>query len=185
MHELVRDAGGEPVDYRITSVNPAYATQTGIEAKDVAGRLATDVYDAAEAPYLDVYAKTVEDGQSNAFQAYFEPLERHFRISVVAQGGDRFATIFEDITERTHYQEKLAASEERFRYVFETVLVGMSMTEPTGEIHVNAAFCEMLGYSPAELALKRWQDLTRRRTSPRSRAACSRCSPGSRTRPDS
>ena len=160
MHELVRDAGGEPADYRITSVNPAYVTQTGIEAKDVAGRLATDVYDAAEAPYLDVYAKTVADGGRRSFETYFEQLERHFRISVVAQGGDRFATIFEDVTERTRYEENLAASEERFRHVFETTLVGMSMTEPTGEIHVNAAFCEMLGYSAAELELKRWQELT-------------------------
>jgi PAS domain S-box-containing protein len=160
MHELIRDGDGEPVDYRITSVNPAYTAQTGVAAAAARGRLATEVYDAAEAPYLDVYATTVEDGQSRAFQVYFEPLERHFRISVVAQGDDRFATIFEDITERTRYEERLAASEERFRYVFETALVGMSMTEPTGEIHVNAAFCEMLGYTPTELELKRWQDLT-------------------------
>ena len=34
------------------------------------------------------------------------------------------------------------------------------ITLPTGEINVNQAFCDMLGYTQKELRNKRWQDIT-------------------------
>ncbi|MFP4285362.1 MAG: PAS domain S-box protein, partial [Desulfovermiculus sp.] len=42
----------------------------------------------------------------------------------------------------------------------EAANVGKSVTLPSGEIHVNQAFCDMLGYDPEELREKNWQDLT-------------------------
>lgn len=54
----------------------------------------------------------------------------------------------------------LAASESRFRSLFEAANVGKSLTLPTGELTVNRAFCDMLGYSPEELRSKTWQELT-------------------------
>lgn len=54
----------------------------------------------------------------------------------------------------------VAASEARYRSVFEAANVGKSVTRPTGEIEVNQAFCDMLGYSPEELRCKTWQELT-------------------------
>jgi two-component system cell cycle sensor histidine kinase/response regulator CckA len=56
--------------------------------------------------------------------------------------------------------EDLKISEEKYKLVFESANVGKSLTLPTGEINVNQAFCEMLGYSKEELKNKRWQDLT-------------------------
>jgi PAS domain S-box-containing protein len=53
-----------------------------------------------------------------------------------------------------------ADSEEKFRLVFESANVGKSITLPTGEINVNKAFCDMLGYSSDELKNKKWQDIT-------------------------
>ncbi len=57
-------------------------------------------------------------------------------------------------------QEMKAASEEKFRSFFETSNVGNSITLPNGEIHVNQAFCDMLGYNREELQNKTWQELT-------------------------
>jgi PAS domain S-box-containing protein len=54
----------------------------------------------------------------------------------------------------------LLESEEKFLRVFEHSNAGMSITKPSGEIEVNQAFCDMLGYSPAELHQQRWQDLS-------------------------
>jgi PAS domain S-box-containing protein len=53
-----------------------------------------------------------------------------------------------------------AHSEDKFRLAFESANVGKSITLPTGEINVNKAFCDMLGYSSDELRNKRWQDIT-------------------------
>lgn len=160
LHEMIRDADGKPVDYLVLDVNPAFSAQTGMPAAAVPGRAATDAYGTPEAPYLDVYARVVETGRAERFESFFEPLERHFEVSAVPQGSDRFATIFQDVTERVTREAELLASEERFRYVFDNALVGMSMTSPTGEVDVNAAYCKMLGYAREEVRHRRWQDLT-------------------------
>jgi signal transduction histidine kinase len=58
-------------------------------------------------PYLDLYAEVATTGIEKSFDAFFAPLGRHFRISVFSPGPGRFATIFEDITERkTAEQER-------------------------------------------------------------------------------
>ncbi len=54
----------------------------------------------------------------------------------------------------------LHQSEEKFRYLFEHSCIGKSITYPTGEIHVNNAFCKMIGYSLEELENRMWQDIT-------------------------
>ncbi len=68
--------------------------------------------------------------------------------------------IMTDITGRKRAEEKTAASESRFRAIFESANVGKSLTSVTGEINVNEAFCKMLGYSPDELKDRKWQELT-------------------------
>lgn len=54
----------------------------------------------------------------------------------------------------------LRKSEEKFKILFEAANVGKSITLPTGEINVNQAFCNMLGYTPEELTNKKWQDIS-------------------------
>jgi len=51
-------------------------------------------------------------------------------------------------------------SEDRFKHVFESANVGKSITLPTGEINVNKAFCDLLGYTEEELRNRKWQELT-------------------------
>jgi PAS domain S-box-containing protein len=67
----------------------------------------------------------------------------------------------EEITERKQAEDALRDSEEKFRYLFDHSIVGKSITSPTGEIEVNDAFCEMLGYTRTELSNKAtWAQLT-------------------------
>jgi two-component system, cell cycle sensor histidine kinase and response regulator CckA len=52
-------------------------------------------------------------------------------------------------------------SEERFRAIFSQAAVGMAQVSLGGNwLLVNDRFCEMLGYSEAELLGKTWQDIT-------------------------
>lgn len=57
-------------------------------------------------------------------------------------------------------EENSRISEEKFRSVFEAANVGKSITSLAGEISVNKAFAEMLGYTREELANITWQQLT-------------------------
>ena len=65
-----------------------------------------------------------------------------------------------DITERRRAEEELRESEDKFKYIFDYSPLGKSITLPTGEINVNRAFSEMVGYSREELEHTRWQDIT-------------------------
>jgi len=56
--------------------------------------------------------------------------------------------------------EILKKSEEKFKNFFESANVGKSITLPSGEINVNQAYCDMLGYTREELINKKWQDIT-------------------------
>ena len=68
--------------------------------------------------------------------------------------GDRwtFNTFVHDISERTSARSALQEAEERFRRAFEDNRVGMALLSEQGEFtRVNAAFCELLAYSPDDL----------------------------------
>jgi PAS domain S-box-containing protein len=65
-----------------------------------------------------------------------------------------------DITERKLAEDALRESEDKFKYVFDHSVAGKSITFPSGEIHVNKAFCEMTGYSPEELTNAKWKDIS-------------------------
>jgi len=58
------------------------------------------------------------------------------------------------------YRKKLEESQEKFREVFEAANVGKSITSLDGEIYVNQAFAEILGYKQEELSKRTWQSLT-------------------------
>lgn len=65
-----------------------------------------------------------------------------------------------ELQERKKLDQQLEESEERFRSVFEASNVAKSITNTTGEIYVNLAFCDMTGYSREELNHKKWQEIT-------------------------
>jgi len=63
-------------------------------------------------------------------------------------------------SEQRQIQQSLQDSEEKFRTFFESANVGKSHTKLTGEISVNQAYADMLGYTREELAHRTWQSLT-------------------------
>jgi PAS domain S-box-containing protein len=152
LHELVLDGGGAVVDYRILEVNPAFEAHTGIQATSALGRLGTEIYGTTTPPYLEEYSRVALGGEPYAFEAYFPPLEKHFRISAVSPKPGQFATVFEDITQRKKVEQALAASEARSRSMLQTALNGVLLLDAEGRIlEGNETACRMYGYAREEL----------------------------------
>ena len=64
----------------------------------------------------------------------------------------RLIVLVTDVTECKTAQERLLASEERFRKVFEHAPTGIAIGDVDGRIRqVNPAFSELIGYTPEEL----------------------------------
>jgi signal transduction histidine kinase/DNA-binding response OmpR family regulator len=107
LHEIVRDEAGVPSDYRILDFNPAFGSIFGLEKSQVLGRKASEVFGTAALSYLDTYTKVVTSGQPASFQATFESMEKSFQVSAFSPADGKFATLFEDISERLRLEAQL------------------------------------------------------------------------------
>jgi len=128
IHELVYDSSGKASNYIITDVNPAYEKIIGLKKKEISGRKATDVYSVSAAPYLDIYSEVALTGKPVSFETFFPPMDKYFQISVFSPSKGKFATIFQDITERKQTAdeirkagETIRQSERRFRTLTEHI----------------------------------------------------------------
>jgi PAS domain S-box-containing protein len=111
LHEIISDHSGKAVDYVITDLNPAFEKITGLNRDQIIGKKASAAYGTGEAPYLDTYAQVASTGKPVTFEVYFAPMNKYFSISVFSPDKGKFATIFQDITERKRAEESV----ERFK----------------------------------------------------------------------
>jgi PAS domain S-box-containing protein len=79
-----------------------------------------------------------------------------------AQGNPEYLLgLVEDITEKKQIQQALIASETRFRGIFEQAAVGIALFTASGHfLKVNQKYCDLTGYSQAELLKKNFAEIT-------------------------
>ena len=107
LHEVIFDDNGIPVNYQITDCNEAYTKITGIKPENAIGKLATDVYQNDNPPYLAEFSEIFNTGNSKEMTVFYEPMNKHFIISIVQTGPSEFATITTDITEIKQVEKEL------------------------------------------------------------------------------
>ncbi|AMA10196.1 PAS domain-containing protein [Picosynechococcus sp. PCC 73109] len=73
----------------------------------------------------------------------------------------RHVGVMTDVTERKEAELKLQSQEARLRTIFDQAALGIVQIDRTNHFSlVNQAFCEICGYSEAELQQFTWQELT-------------------------
>lgn len=91
---------------------------------------------------------------------------RHFLVrGAPVRGPDgqimEWVGVTTDVTEQQMLQERLHASEERYRAIFEQAASGIAIATLDGRFAgVNRRFCELVGYSAEELEALTWRDIT-------------------------
>ena len=72
-----------------------------------------------------------------------------------------FSKVTRDLTPQRLFEEALRESEERFRLTMDEAPIGMALVSLDGRfVRVNRAFCEVVGYEPAELTKLTFQEIT-------------------------
>lgn len=72
----------------------------------------------------------------------------------------RLDSVATDITEQKQLEEALRLSESRLRAIFQQAALGINQAALDGHfLQANQAYCDMLGYSEAELLQLRYQDI--------------------------
>ena len=111
--EMIRDASGQAIDYRILDMNPAFERLIGISVEEARGRPVSEVIPGLESWWVDTFDAMLRTNEPVRIEREVPGLGRWYEVSAYPQGGDRFAALFEDITERKRTDQVLRASEER------------------------------------------------------------------------
>ncbi len=158
LHEIVADATGTAIDYRILDVNPAFERITGLTRSGAVGILASQLYGTAHAPYLDIFSMVAATGVPYEFETTFDPMGKCFHISIFSPGKGQFATVFQDITkhkqaeeERERLLDELARRAAELDATVEAIADGLLIYDTDGHvIRTNATADRILQYTYKE-----------------------------------
>ncbi len=146
LHKLVFDAKGEPVDYVIVETNSQFSRIVGIPQEEAEGMPASRLFGLGAPPFLDKYSEVALSGRPLRFESFFEPMKKHFEISVAPWGKDGFATIFSDVTERNKAHEALSKNEALYRTLMENIDMGIALIDRNYKVvMVNKALAARFG----------------------------------------
>jgi PAS domain S-box-containing protein len=105
LHELLFDKQGLPCDYRFLTVNPAFERLTGLKAENLVGASQRQILPDESPFWLEVYSKVALTGEPIHVEHYSTQLQRHFEVFAYRPAPNRFATVFNDITERKRIED--------------------------------------------------------------------------------
>ncbi|MGB7788127.1 PAS domain S-box protein [Methanoregula sp.] len=151
---MLYDDDGLPADFIYLNVNRSFDRIIG--TKTVTGKRVTEVFPGIREAFpqiFETYGRVALTGQPEAFDLDFSPAGRWLHISVYSTEKEYFVAIFEDITARRQAEERITASEVRYRRLFESAKDGILILDrDTGEIMDSNPFIGTLtGYSKEEL----------------------------------
>lgn len=102
LHEVTPDGR----NYRYLEINPAFERLTGLSAEQVIGRTVREVLPEMSDAFIDRFVQVARTGEAIRFEEFVAPLNRWYEIYAFATGTGRFATLFDDITERKQAAER-------------------------------------------------------------------------------
>lgn len=107
--ELIRDDDGRVVDWRYEAVNDAWFDLLGISDRAVAGRTIREIFPGVEDGWVRDMAQVVEEGRPVRFTRQVGVRSRWYDGVAQRVGGDRFAVIFAEVTDRVLHERRQAA----------------------------------------------------------------------------
>jgi len=155
---------------KILNVNPAWLELVGYEKDQVIGRFFGDFLTPDSTKLLNERF-SVFLAKGEVHQADFTLIKHdgtHAQISINGRIGYTDKGEFKqthctlhDVTDQRRAASDLAASEKRFRGLFESSIDGIAYADMVGTIlNVNPALCAMLGSTPEDLIGKSIHDIT-------------------------
>ena len=150
--------------FRFVAINPT-ALRTIFRRRDAAGLIGRELWEvypeSTSSVFYEQYHRAMREQREVHFEGKSAVANAWLEAHVYPRNG-RLEIYAWDITDRKEAEEALAASEKEFRAMFELDGSGKSQADAeTGRfVRVNRRFCEITGYSEAELLDLSFPDIT-------------------------
>ena len=128
LHEIVCDPDDVPVDFRFLEINPAFERLTGLERRQVVGRLHGEVLPNDDPNWVRIYGKVALTGEPVHFENFSPALNRHYDVVAYRPAPRQFAVIFMDITERKRMEEALLSARQELEHRVEERTAALTRT---------------------------------------------------------
>lgn len=110
INEIITDADGQVVDFRVLEANAAYERHVGVKPERVIGRTIREVFPDADVRQIARMASVVETGEPQSWEYFSPTINRHLHVRAFRGLPRQFVVMYEDITERMAEVAALAAA---------------------------------------------------------------------------
>jgi PAS domain S-box-containing protein len=123
-----------------------------------------EILAAADDTFNDKIADALRERCAQRFEHFHTPLSRWFEHDAYPNTDGGLTLISRDTTSRHRIEDALRASEERFRRVIESNIIGVIVLENDVITEANDVFLEMVNYTRADLVRRKlsWRGMTPR-----------------------
>src|SRR5437899_1446911 len=123
---------------------------------------ASQILQTAEPAFHDRIQQALHDGIVTRFELFHDSLQRWFEHQTYPNSDGGLTVFSRDITSRRRLEDALRASEERFRRLIDSDIIGMFVVESGMITESNDVFLKTIGYTRDELVARqlRWRELT-------------------------
>ncbi len=152
LHEVICNPAGDPVDFRYLAVNPAFETLSGLQAADVVGRTARELFPDIDNFWIETLGAVALSGAVARFERFSGEFGKTLEVKAYRPEPGRFACLISDVTDRKQAESVLRESAEKYRLLIETQIDLVVKVDVEGRfLFVSPSYCETFGKSEQEL----------------------------------
>ncbi len=144
--EILYNDTGTPVDWRYLELNAAWEEMTGLPRDAVQGSLLSEVIPGVEPEWVHDFAEVVRTGEPATFLREVAVLGRWYEVHAFRPEPGRFGALFFDVSERHRAETVRLQSEQRLRFVMDSMPQKIFTARPDGSIdYFNPQWTEFTG----------------------------------------
>lgn len=121
LNEVICDPSGQPYDFRILDVNPAFEKLFNLKKEALVGRTYRQLAGKADPLFIEQCGRVALGGQEFELEFYSQKIERHFRLLVYRPALLQFAVLIKEVAEGERMAENLRLSEAKSKALLDSI----------------------------------------------------------------
>ena len=157
--ELIRDADGTPIDFRILEANLAYEPIFGCSREAAIGKTLFEVFPGLDIDRFAAIAQVAQTGEPLRWQGLFAPTGRFYENVYYSPRPGQLAGIFSDITARKQAEEALQRKDMELSEAQRIAHIGSWYWDAKTDVTTGSdELLRIYGFDPATQAMPNFTD---------------------------